>query len=140
MNIEKSLQRIGWRFGQNKAFTPNAGDIQAYNELVEYHEMKKAEQVTNHKLFCKLYIFLFREFTRHYQATVMDEIPQKELHKILDREMGSLIHEVMEDLNMFELQNTIKEQRHKDYKPMTYEEVAESLNIMVAGALDNYNK
>lgn len=140
MKIEQQLQRIAWRLGSGKAFTPNQNDIEAYNDIAEYIDMKQKQQVIDNQLFGKLYIFVYREFVRHYKATVMDEIPQKELNKILARDVNSLLLEVMEDLNMFELKNAIEAKRHKDYSPMTYDEVVDNLKVMVNGAINTYTK
>lgn len=140
MNIEKQLQRIAWRFGEGKKFQPNQNDIEAYNDIAEYIDQKQRQQIIDNQLFGKLYIFIYREFVRHYQATVMDEIPQKELHKILARDLRLLVNEVKDDLNMFELKNSIESKRHSEYKPMTYDDVADNLKIMVNGALNTYTR
>ena len=140
MNIEKSLQRIEWRFSQGKEFKPNGNDIEAYNELAEYFNQKEKQQLIDNQLFGKMYIYLFGEFVNYYNCTVMDNIPQKELHKLLDKDLRLIVEDVTDRLNNAEISACMERKGHLDgYAPMKYEEVAENLKIMVNAAINTYS-
>ena len=139
MTIEKAMQRIGWRLS-GKPFQPNQNDIDAYNFIVEFVEQKQKQQIIDNQLFGKLYIYLFGEFVNYYKATVIDDIPQKQLNKLLSKDLKQIVQEVTDRLNFSELENYVKKKDLKGYKPMEYEEVAENMRVMVNGALNTFNK
>jgi hypothetical protein len=152
MNVQRSLKHIGKRFNDSifdqygnkrpKPFglVPNKTDFDAYNELVEYVDIMEKNLINNQQLFGKLYIYLFTEFVKHYNCTVMDDIPQKELHKLLDKDLRVLVTEAQELLNLCELESAIKNGRHKEYSPMEYSEMADNFKSMISAAITTYGK
>ena len=99
MTITKALERLSWRFSQRKPFIANQNDINALNQVIEYCDKKQSEQIQNYQLFAKLYVYLYGQFLDYYKTTVFDPIPQKELHKILDKSLWFLIEEFTQTLN-----------------------------------------
>lgn len=138
MKIEKSVQRIGWRLGQKKPFTPNQNDIEAYNEIVEYVVNTQKDQLMKNQLFGKLYIYVYGQFLRYYKATVFDEIPQKELHKLLDKPLRNIIEDFKDLLNNDELYSSIEEGREKDL--WSYTDVSNNLKIQINAAINTFTK
>lgn len=138
MTPNRALQHFKWKL-QN-SWKPTAPDIEAYNALVAYNKEQNEKTINDNQLFGKLYIYLFGQFVNYYQSTALDDIPQKELHKLLDKDLSTIVQEVTDNLNLYELKNSIEAQKHKDYKPMEYSEVAENLKIMVNGALNTYTR
>ena len=139
MNIDRSLKRLTWRFKTTRPFTPDQEDINALNELIEYVGKKEKQQLIDNQLFGKLYIFVFGEFIRHYDATPQDVIPQKELHKILDKDLRTIVNEFVDKVNNAKLAHVTNENDLGDYLPTTYEEVAGNLRVMVNAAMNTYN-
>lgn len=145
MTPRNAIKRIGWRFSeaakrQDKSFRINQDDISALESIAKFYQDKEKQAIVDNQLFGKLYIYLFGQFVNYYQSTALDDIPQKELHKLLDKDLRTIVQEVTDNLNLYELKNSIEAQKHKDYKPMEYSEVAENLKIMVNGALNTYTR
>lgn len=139
MTIEKAVSRIGWRFGTLKPFTPNQGDIEAYNFIVDFVEQKQKQQINDNQLFGKLYIYLLDKFCDYYKCDLDDIIPQKELNKLLDSNLRSLVRDLTDKLNQKVLEDHIKENNTLNgIKRIEYDEVAENLKIMINGALNSY--
>ncbi len=139
MKITKSVQRIGWRFSQGKPFQPNQNDIEAYNDIVDYVGINQKETIVDNVLFTKMYIYLLGEFLNYYGTTVNDPILQKELHKILDSDMSSLIEQFRSKANHQEL-NTIKTVEDlENFKAMTFQECVDNLKIMTTEAINQFS-
>ena len=102
MDFKKAMQRIGWRL-QQSTFKPNNEDKQAYNSIVQLIDSQQKKQFENYELFAKLYIHFYGKFISHYKTTVLDPIPRKELHKILETPIANLIDNFTQELNDSEL-------------------------------------
>lgn len=83
-NIEKAIQRIAWRFTTDKSFKPNENDIDSVNCLIDWINRQTSETIKNNQLFAKLYIYHLNQSIRYFQTTVFEDIPQKDLSKLLD--------------------------------------------------------
>lgn len=138
MRIDKSLKRIIWRFQSGRPISPDQQDIDSLNEIIEYIATKEKQQLIDNQLFGKLYIFVFGEFIRHYEATPESEIPQKELHKLLDKDLKLIVTEYVDKVNNAKLAHVTNENDLKDYVPTTYEEVAGNLRVMINAAINTY--
>lgn len=139
MNLSESLKRISWRFSKGN-FTPNKKDVECLLEVIEYVENKEKQQLINNQLFGKLYIFVLGEFIRYYEATPDSEIPQKELHKLLDKDLRTIVSEFVDKVNNAKLAHVTNENDLKDYTPMQYEEAATNLRVLVNAAINTYNE
>ena len=102
MDFKKAMQRIGWRL-QQPNFKPNNEDKQAYNSIIQIIENQQKEQFKNNELFAKLYIHVYGKFISHYKTTVLDPIPRKELHKILEKPISHLVDKFTQEMNDSEL-------------------------------------
>lgn len=141
MTIEKAMQRIGWRLGTGKPFQPNQGDIDAYNFIVEFVDKKQKQQLIDNQLFGKLYIYVFGQFMTYYKCSFDSVIPQKELHKLLDKDLRLILSDVIDKINISDMEYHLeKEKTLEGFKNAEYEEVAENLRIMVNGALNTFSK
>ena len=140
MTVNKAMERFAWRLGGGKAFQPNQNDIEAYNTIAEFIEEKEKKQIIDNQLFGKLYIYLFGEFVNYYKASVFNNIPQKELHKLLDKPIRQIVEEVKDRLNFIEMEACMKEKNNlDDYTPIEYEEIAENLKAMINAAVNQYS-
>ena len=94
MNIEKAVERIGWRLKQ-KHWKSNSNDIQAYNIIVDYVENLQKKIYKNHELFAKLYIHIYGQYLMKYHATPYDKIPKQ----ILTKEISKSTHQQMQEFH-----------------------------------------
>ena len=139
MTPERAISHFEYKL--TNSWKPTKHDLEAYNALLKYIETKKKETIINHQLFGKLYIYLFGEFITYYNASIFDEIPQKELHKILDTDLRVLVTNLRDKLNLKEVEDyIIKEKSLKGFKEIEYEEIADNLKSMINGAISQYNK
>lgn len=140
MNMNKAISRLTWRFKTNKPFLPSQEDINALNDVIEYVGVKEKQQLIDNQLFGKMYIYLYMEFLRHYETTVFDPIPQKELHKLLDKPLKAIVSDFVGVLNTNELYISTDLKKSVKSKIWDYNEVAENLRIQVNAAINTYTK
>ena len=115
MTTERAISHFEYKL--TNSWKPTKHDLEAYNALLKYIETKKKETIINNQLFGKLYIYLFGEFITYYNASVFDEIPQKELHKILDTDLRVLVTNLKDKLNLKDKEDyIIQEKSLKGFK------------------------
>ena len=79
MNLKTAINRITWRLKNG-----NQNDIDALNCVIDYINTQDSDVVNNNLIFAKLFIYNLNQNINHYKASVFDDIPQKELSRILD--------------------------------------------------------
>lgn len=133
MDISKAVQHLRRKVGLNKYSSDY--DKECMQAVIDYVNKKQIENIVDNQLFGKLYIYLYGQFIKHYQTTVFDPIPQKELHKILDKPVRVIVQEFVDAANESEL--------YQDATGKTatweYEQMAENLRVMVNKSLETYN-
>ena len=139
MIIEKSIERLLWRFNGKTAFTPNKNDIVAINDVIGFVNQKQNSNIVDNELFARMYIHMLNFMLIRYDATLFDNIPQKELHRILDRPTKQVLENLLETHNNTELGSAIENNKHDSYKPMTYEQISDIIKSMVNGAINTYS-
>lgn len=97
MTVEKALNRIAWRL--KNGWMANQNDVDALNSIIEFVNQKQKEQINYNQLFAKLYVHLYGEYLKYYDATVFDKEPQIELNKILEKSLVQIIQDFRKDLN-----------------------------------------
>lgn len=98
MKLKEAFSRLGFTISkQNK---PNQTDADAFNLIFE--QFKKSQNKTIHEnlLFAKLYAFLLKEFTMHYNN--VDEA-NKQINKILSEPMDLRIEMLLTQLKLSEV-------------------------------------
>ena len=138
MNLHKSISRLNWRFSKGN-FTPNETDIESLNEIVDYVAKKEKQQLIDNQLFGKLYIFVLGEFIRHYESLPPHNIPQSQLHKLLDKDLKLIVDEFVGKANNAKLSHVTNGNSFKDYVPTTYDDVAGNLRVMINAAINTYS-
>lgn len=156
MTIKQALSHFEYKLSNH--WKPTAKDIEAYNEIVEFTESSLKNQYNDNQLFAKLYIYIYGEFLKYYEGTVMDNIPQKELHRILDKPIEQLINEFIDKHQIIELALQVPkeirylhplETRYKelqkdfnfeDVEKLPYNETEDNLTSLINMALTKYNK
>lgn len=89
INIKKQVNWLYKRFKEAKkskygSFKVKEVDFNALLEVVQYLDMVRAEKVSKNTLFAKLYIYHLNNLIDTYHTDVLEELPQKELSKLLD--------------------------------------------------------
>ena len=164
MITQKAIQHFHYKL--SNVWNATEKDIQAFESIRDFVVDKNKTQFSKYKPFAKLYVYVYAQYLKHYNATVFDEIPQKEFHKLLDRPFEAFVKAFVRQLNESELYELLeskevifkhpatisKEQREKEKEilnnltkkeidtilnPMwTYEDVEPNLVIMINSALN----
>lgn len=104
MEIDKAVQRLGWRFQQaaqksDHSFVINQNDIEALKAIDAFVVKKQKINYQKHELFAKLYINYVTELTDHYGTTLFDPIIRRRMYGILRQPMQQLIEKALNSLN-----------------------------------------
>ncbi|MFG6685110.1 hypothetical protein ACGK9U_00905 [Mariniflexile sp. HNIBRBA6329] len=118
MNIEKAVNRIKWRILGN-GWKANQIDIDALNRIINYVIQKEKEQINRQELFAKLYIHTYSQFIEKYKSNVYDDIPTKELHKLLEQPLIVHIQKFTDKLNDIEQENLFDSLKFRKDHPAT---------------------
>jgi len=137
---EKAINRLSWRFSNNKSFKPNEEDIDSLNCILEWMNREIKNNVRNNQLFAKLYIYFLHQNIKFYNSTVFDNIPQKDLSKLLDLPLDSFYKSFHKDLhfNQFNRVKTIEDLKSVK-ESYTIENVTERLDFMINEALNRFS-
>lgn len=116
MTIEKAIEHLTRKIkGSNYSTDYDKACIDRVAEFVN----NVHDGFDDRRLFFKLYLYLYAEFIKYYREASFDKIPQKELHKILDRSTPSLIDDLVNAINMAEYYEM--EASGEGYEPKTWE-------------------
>lgn len=99
--INKSLQRIKWRF-ENGKFTPNQNDVEALNFIIEWVNNDKVQMIEDNTLLAKCYVLLLK-----YEMLKYEDVgyASKTLSKKLTKESINQIYDEFRDaLNLLDYQ------------------------------------
>jgi len=135
-NIKKAINRITWRIGGN-GWKANQNDADAINFIIDFVNVKHKEQINNHQLFAKLYIYVYGQFLSLYDATVFDDIPQKELHRILDKPLEQIIEDFTRQLNNSDKYSFYKELGLSKKHPLTMTDQEKKSDMKILEAVKN---
>ena len=154
-DLKKYVDRFQWRFskdenGNFKQFKPNYKDVEAINNIFEWINRQKKETLKNNVLFAKLFIYFLNQNIRHYETTVLDEFPQKEITKILRTPLHLFYKAFYEDIkfnqiNKLSKENTSEEndeiiKQHKELlESFTLKLVSDKLADLITEALNKYS-
>jgi hypothetical protein len=105
MNFNSALSHLTWRFKKCKIIKVNNQDRKAFNLIIEYVNKTQASKLQENTKLSKLYTFLLGHFIEKYNTSIENPIPHREVHRILNRPLGKLIHDITWFLN-----NRIKNQ------------------------------
>lgn len=100
--VIKAVKRLIWRF-KSKSFVVNDNDIQALQDIAEYVEKTQKQQFEQNETLAKLFVIVYAQYLKKYNTTVFDEIPQKEMYKLLDKPLNYFIQLFTDRLNESEL-------------------------------------
>lgn len=114
MDINKAVQRLGWRFDQaskrpDHSFAINQNDLDALKSIDAFVVKNQKEQLKNQELFAKLYINNLTELIEHYNTSIFDPIPRRRIHGILRQSLQELTEKLKDTLNDSEKYELMKE-------------------------------
>ena len=145
-DIDKAFNRLGWRFTSSKPFSPNDNDIDALNCIINWVNRQTSQTIKNNQLFAKLYIYHLNQTIRYFESTVFNDIPQKDLNRLLDLPLANFynaFHKELQSNNVtrvVENGNIPKDEVLKELQEKyTLEEVTEQLDKMINEALNRYS-
>ena len=106
MQIERAIKHFHYKLAN--VWNSTEPDIKAFNSIRDYFTLKNKEQINNNLLFAKLYIYTYSQFLEKFNATVFDDIPQKELNKMLSMDLEAFIDAFTNKLNQSDLYEVIE--------------------------------
>jgi hypothetical protein len=139
MTPEKALAHFKYKL--TTSWKPTAFDLEAYNALVEFVNEKQKQQLIDNQLFGKLYIYLYSQFTNYYKCSLVDDIPQKELNKILDKPLKAIVSDLVDNNKLIDIEHYISNNNSLDgFVEVSYNDIADNLRVMVNASLNQFNK
>jgi len=139
MTLENAIKHF--HFKLSNTWKPTEKDVQAFDTLRDLVNDNYGKQTQDHALFAKLYIFVFSYFLDRYKTTVFDPIPQKEVHKLLDAPLWTIIRRFTQKLNESELYVLMDEVgANKHPVTMTEEESKRVANNLLEAIKDKNKK
>lgn len=100
MNLNKGINRLAWRFSNGRSFKPDDLDIEAINSIIDWINNQKEKSIKENKLFAKLFIYFYSQKVTDYKTTVLDDLPQKELSRLLSTPLDLFILSFKKRLDM----------------------------------------
>ena len=139
MTPEKALSHFKYKL--TTSWKPTAFDLEAYNALVEFVNEKQKQQLNDNQLFGKLYIYLYSQFINYYKCSLVDDIPQKELNKILDKPLKAIVSELVDNNKLIDIEQHISDNNSLDgFVEVSYNDIADNLRVMVNASLNQFKK
>lgn len=135
----KAINRLAYTI--SKGNKPNANDVEALNELIEYVNKEKERELNNNILFAKLYVNVFKnDLIRNngdYKATV-DSL--KSTCRIgLEEQLNGLVREA----NAIHLQNSVKDYEDDiskfEYPKHNEKDMKNRLKDVIGNLIEDYS-
>lgn len=153
-NEQKAVKRLIWRLapkenGTYSRFEPNETDFNALKSLLGSLDRDKKINVSNNVLFAKLYIYNLTMNIRHFETTVLEDYPAKDLSLLLSKPLDLFYQSFYKDLQDNQLNKLLKvpesEQKEvlKEYQRLketfTLDIVTSKLDSMINQCLKKYS-
>lgn len=98
MKLKEAFSRLNFTISkQNK---PNQNDADAFNMILNHCKASEEKTIQENLLFAKLYAFLLKEFTMHYNN--VDEA-NKQINRILSESMDIRVEMLLMQLKLSEV-------------------------------------
>ncbi len=147
MDINKAVQRLGWRFDQaskrqDHNFIINQNDLDALKTIDAFVVKDQRKQYQEYELFAKLYINNLTELIEHYNTTIFDPTPRRRIHGVLRQSLPELTEKLKQALNDSEKYEIMKEIGIDLKHPLlrSEEETAEDLDKLQEVLTDSEDK
>lgn len=153
MTINKAIEHFRWKF--ENIWKASDKDKEAFDTIAKFINDKHKNDLNNYQLFAKLYITYYGELLKYYKADVFDDIPQKELHKVLDKPLQRIIEDFVKKATdiqqslQYEVEGVLKHplilsKEHKEsielLEPvLTYDEAEKNLTSLINLAINEFS-
>ena len=110
MNIQKAVQRLHWRFSQNKPFKANTNDLSALNDIIKYVNQEEEKTRLNHTVLAKLFIKTYQNVLYQKKTDVFDQDTKLQFYKhVFEPTLEQLISEFTFEMNQTGLYHVLNE-------------------------------
>lgn len=116
--IENAIWLIGQ--GMKGKFKANRNEKISFNTIAKFYEKNKKGNLQNNELFIKMFIFTYSKFLNHFNTTIYDDVPLKELLRLLDKPISYFIDRLTNELNEREINNNLNKYKAFQYDLQTY--------------------
>ena len=117
MTIRNAIDHFTYKF--KNVWKPTSPDIDALNTIIKFVQDKHKRQINDYQLFAKLYVMVYAQYLERYKTTIFDDIPRKELHKLLDTPLEAFIQRFTDRLNESERYSLFDDLKITDEHPAT---------------------
>ena len=107
-NLDKAVNRLRWRFSNETTFKPNNEDVEALNTVFEWINHQKKETLNKHTLFAKLFIYHLTMNVRHYETTILNDFPQKDIISLLEKPLDLYFKAFHQDIHNNQLNKLVE--------------------------------
>lgn len=104
MTTEKAIQRLTWRFSEQKAFTPNTNDVEALNVIIEWMNKQHENRLKSNHHYAKLFMVIYIDYLRHYKEA---NLSLKEITKCLKKPLSEYYYIFFSELNNRKFLDTV---------------------------------
>lgn len=108
-DIEKSINRISWRFSQNKPFKPNENDITALNEIIAFYNNTINDISRSQEPFAKLFLYLYKCHFMNYNNGIDTVKPERILNDVMQTPISAIVDDVVMEVNNSKMHDVFKE-------------------------------
>lgn len=141
MKKAEAIKRISWRFSNFKTFNVNAQDIEAWNTVLDVINANDTENFQNNLLTAKLYMRMLKATLEYYGTDIMDDKPQKALHRSLEKPIDWHFQHLTDFLNTQGLYQRIENDKLTDVSDaFEKEDIQNNIKILVNECLRKYSQ
>ena len=97
MTIKNAIDHFKYKL--SNVWKATDKDAEAITAIIKFTNQQHKEQLKSNELFAKMYIMVFSQYLERYKADIYDDIPQKELHKLLGKDIGVFVERFTNRLN-----------------------------------------
>ena len=136
----KAINRLAYTISNGNK--PNASDVEALNQLIDYVNKEKQRELNNNRLFAKLYVNVFKndliKNNGNYKATV-DSL--KSTCRIgLDEQLDGLVREANAIHLQNEMENYTKDISKFEYPKHDETKMKNRLKDLIGNLIEDYSK
>ena len=107
-DTEKAINRIAWRFGQNKPFKPNENDVEALNDIISFYNLTVNDISRSQQPFAKLFLYLFKCHFMNFNNGIDTVKPERILNDVMQTPISVLVDDVVMDVNNAKMHEVFK--------------------------------
>jgi hypothetical protein len=107
-NLDKAVNRLSWRFSNETTFKPDNNDVEALNTVFEWINHQKKETLNKNTLFAKLFIYHLTMNVRHYETTILNDFPQKDIISLLEKPLDLYFKAFHQDIHNNQLNKLVE--------------------------------